>query len=132
MRQSETGTHITCVGTVGIPVADQDRALEFYVGRLGFEKRMDMAYGQGQRWVEVAPSGAVTAVGLVRSAQGSATGIDTGIRFVTDDAEADHATLLAQSVDVDEVLPYPVPMFTLRDPDGNRLYIVERPRPISA
>ena len=59
MRQSETGTHITCVGTVGIPVADQDRALEFYVGRLGFEKRMDMAYGQGQRWVEVAPSGAV-------------------------------------------------------------------------
>jgi catechol 2,3-dioxygenase-like lactoylglutathione lyase family enzyme len=128
MRQSETGTHITGVGTVGIPVADQDRALEFYVGRLGFEKRMDMAYGQGQRWVEVAPRGAVTAVGLVRSAQGSATGIDTGIRFATDDAEADHATLLARSVDVDEILPYPVPMFTLRDPDGNRLYIVERPR----
>ena len=33
-----TRTHITHVGRVIIPVADQDRALEFYVGTLGFEK----------------------------------------------------------------------------------------------
>jgi lactoylglutathione lyase len=29
---------ITGVRTVGIPVTDQDRALEFYVGTLGLEK----------------------------------------------------------------------------------------------
>jgi hypothetical protein len=37
---AETTTHITAVGTVIIPVSDQDRALEFYVGKLGFEKRI--------------------------------------------------------------------------------------------
>jgi hypothetical protein len=35
--------------------------------------------------------------------------------------------LQARGVDTDaEVMRYPVPMFTLRDPDGNRLRIVER------
>ena len=26
-----------------------------------------------------------------------------------------------------EVIPYPVPMFTLRDPDGNTLVVVQAP-----
>ena len=49
-------TRITGVGTVGIPVTDQDRALEFYVGTLGFETRRDVPVGAG-RWIEVAPPG---------------------------------------------------------------------------
>ncbi|MEP6638189.1 MAG: hypothetical protein ABJC39_02475 [Chloroflexota bacterium] len=49
------------------------------------------------------------------------------MRFTTEDAAADHADLLAGGVDADaEIIPYPVPMFTLRDADGNRLYIVEQ------
>ena len=36
-----TDTDITAVATVGIPVTDQDRALEFYVDTLGLDKRMD-------------------------------------------------------------------------------------------
>jgi len=52
----KTGTHITAVRTVSVPVTDQDRALEFYVGKLGFEKRLEAPYGDGQRWIEVAPS----------------------------------------------------------------------------
>ena len=47
----------------------------------------------------------------------------------TDDAEADHEALKAAGADVDaDVLRYPgvPPMFTLRDPDGNTLYIVQR------
>ena len=47
-------TRITGVGSVGVPVTDQDRAVEFYVGRLGFEKRRDVPFGDG-RWIEVAP-----------------------------------------------------------------------------
>ena len=30
---------ITRIGTVIVPVSDQDRALEFYVGTLGFESK---------------------------------------------------------------------------------------------
>ncbi|HEX3923344.1 MAG TPA: hypothetical protein VHY31_13735 [Streptosporangiaceae bacterium] len=34
-------TRITGLRTVAVPVTDQDRAVAFYVGRLGFEKRLD-------------------------------------------------------------------------------------------
>lgn len=44
-----TATHIIEVATVGIPVTDQDRALEFYVGTLGFEKRRDSLW-ETPRW----------------------------------------------------------------------------------
>ena len=50
---SETAMHITQVGTVIVPVTDQDRPLEFYVGTLGFEKRLDGEYAPGERWIEV-------------------------------------------------------------------------------
>jgi catechol 2,3-dioxygenase-like lactoylglutathione lyase family enzyme len=125
-------THITRVANVGIPVNDQDRALDFYVGRLGFEKRRDVAFGPGLRWVEVAPPGAMTTIALLpkgpdASEEGIA-GIDTAIRLATEDADADHADLKARGVDTDpEVMRWPgVPaMFSFRDPDGNTLYIVE-------
>ncbi len=125
----QTGTCITEVGTVGVPVTDQERALGFYLGKLGFEKRLDVPFGAGQRWVEVAPPGATTTIALLPPREGQLTGIDTGIRLMTRDAEAAHADLRARGVDADpEIMRWPgVPlMFALRDPDGNRLYIVER------
>ena len=120
-------TRITDVHTVGIPVNDQERALAFYRDALGFETRLDGSFGEGLRWIEVAPPGATTTVALVRSSEGNPAGVDTGVRLTTEDAAADHATLRARGVDVDsELIPYPVPMFTFRDPDANRLYVVER------
>jgi catechol 2,3-dioxygenase-like lactoylglutathione lyase family enzyme len=128
MSRTDTGSHITGVRTVAVPVADQDRALEFYVEKLGFEIRMDAAYGEGQRWIEVAPKGSATSIALAPSGASYPAGIDTGVRLTTDDAAADHADLLARGVDADaEVIPYPVPMFSFRDPDGNRLVLVEQP-----
>ena len=35
-------TRITGIATIAVPVTDQDRALEFYLGRLGFETRRDL------------------------------------------------------------------------------------------
>jgi catechol 2,3-dioxygenase-like lactoylglutathione lyase family enzyme len=122
---NETTTRITDVRTVAVPVADQDRALDFYVGKLGFEKRMDASFGPGRRWVEVAPPGASTSIAL---AAGPTPGVDTGVRFTTTDAAADHADLRARGVDVDaELLRMGAapPMFTLRDADGNRLVVVQ-------
>ena len=121
-------THITQVRTVGVPVSDQDRALGFYTGALGFEKRLDVPFGPGQRWVEVAPPGGGTTIALVPTREGVPTGVDTGIRFTTENAEADHTALQARGVDTDPELirmgGVP-PMFSFRDPDGNRLVIVE-------
>jgi catechol 2,3-dioxygenase-like lactoylglutathione lyase family enzyme len=126
----ETRTRITQLRTVGVPVTDQDRALDFYAGTLGLEKRLDAPFGDGRRWIEVAPTGAATTIAFVAPTEIQPTGHDTGIRLATADAAAKHADLLARGVDADpEVLRWPgVPaMFALRDPDGNTLEIVEAP-----
>src|SRR5438445_12123574 len=129
MAQTETRTQITEVRTVGVPVADQDRALAFYVDKLGFEKRMDVPYRPGERWIEVAPPGGATTIALVKVGPDQATGIDTNVRLTTLNAQADNESLRARGVDADpEVMPFPVPMFALRDQDGNVLRIVVQPR----
>ena len=127
MTDTATQTHITGIGTVAVPVDDQERALGFYVGTLGFETWMDAEFAPGQRWIEVAPTGAPASIALVRSQPENPAGVDTGIRLSTTDAAGDHGTLRAQGVEVGELIPEPVPMFVIRDPDSNTLYVVERP-----
>jgi lactoylglutathione lyase len=124
----QTRTRITDLRTVGVPVTDQARALDFYTGKLGFEKRLDAPLGDGGRWIEVAPPRAATTIALVPSRPEAPAGVDTGIRLVTGDADADHAALLADGVDVDqEIMRWPgvPPMFSLRDQDANRIVIVQ-------
>jgi catechol 2,3-dioxygenase-like lactoylglutathione lyase family enzyme len=128
VEMTESDTHITEIGTVIVPVSDQDRALEFFVGTLGFEKRLDASFGPGGRWVEVAPVGAATSIALVPRQEGDSSGV---VSFTTTNADADHKALRARGVDADpEVMrmgEFVPPMFTFRDPDGNRFRIVERP-----
>src|SRR5579864_7303857 len=121
-------TSITDVRTVGVPVVHQDRALDFYVDKLGFEKRLDFPLGAGNSWIEVAPPGATTTIALVRTREGFPAGVETGVRLTTADADADHAYLQSQGVDTDEVLRWEgvPPMFAFRDQDGNSLVIVEQ------
>ena len=124
----EMGTLISGIANVAVPVTDTDRAVKFYTGTLGFEVRMDAPFGEGLRWVEVAPAGATTTIALAPPGE-VRPGVDSGIRLVTADADADHAALVAAGVDVDpEVMRWPgvPPMFGLRDPDGNRLYVVQQ------
>jgi catechol 2,3-dioxygenase-like lactoylglutathione lyase family enzyme len=141
MTETPTTTRITQVATVIVPVADQDRALEFYVGTLGLQKVADFRYGDGDRWVEVAPSGAETRVSLVTRTEGRPAAIETGVAFTTEDVDADHADLGARGVDVDDAILRegdPVvrwsgaalagipAMFLFRDPDGNSFLMVQR------
>ena len=127
---TSTKTHVTKICTVVIPVADQDREIEFYVQKLGFEKRADVPFGNGERWVEVAPGDAVTTIALAPPPPGRSTGNrETGIGLQTEDIDAFHAELKAAGVDVDSEVsrmgdPVP-PLFFLRDPEGNSLMVVE-------
>jgi catechol 2,3-dioxygenase-like lactoylglutathione lyase family enzyme len=124
MTTGDVHAQVTGVRTVAVPVSDQEGALAFYTGVLGLEKRLDAPFG-GTRWLEVAPPGATTSLALVADRP---PGIDTGIRLTTADAAAAHAALRAAGVDTDpEVLRYPgvPPMFAVRDPDGNRLVLLE-------
>ncbi len=126
---TQTTTSISQIGTVIVPVSDQDAAIAFYTEKLGFEKRSDTPFGNGDRWVEVAPAGADTTLAIVKPRPGEPTGVDTRIALSTSDIDADHAALKARGVDVDEEImrmgdPVP-PMFFLRDEDGNKLFVVQ-------
>ena len=127
MNATDRRTKITDVGGVAIPVADQERALRFYVDKLGFEVRLDVPMGEDGRWLQVAPSEAQVPVALVAAGEDGRIGVDTGITFTTGDAEADHLALATAGVDTDPLLNWPgVPlMFIVRDPDGNQLKIME-------
>jgi catechol 2,3-dioxygenase-like lactoylglutathione lyase family enzyme len=119
---------ISQIRTIAIPATDQERSLAFYTDVLGFEKTLDAPFGPGQRWIELSPPGGGTTLAIPPLGEAEA-GIDTGIRLETADAEADHEALKAAGANVDpEILRFPgvPPMFTFRDPDGNRLYVVER------
>lgn len=104
---------ITNIGTITVHVRDQDRALEFYTQKLGFETRSDQPMGPGQRWLEVAPPGAHTRILLYvatpdapgadsfEAAQAS-IGKDTGMVLEVDDIEATFAALKANDVPIIE------------------------------
>jgi catechol 2,3-dioxygenase-like lactoylglutathione lyase family enzyme len=127
---STTTPRITQIGTVVVPVSDQERALDFYVGKLGLEKGTDVPMGEQYRWLEVSPGGAATTIAIVPPPPGKpGPGVETGIALQTEDIDAYHALLKERGADVDpEVTRYgdPVPpMFWLRDPDGNSLWVLE-------
>ena len=121
-------TKLTGIPTVGVPVKDQERALEFFTATLGLEVRRDVEIPNFGRWLEVAPAGPGTTLALFAERDGARAGVETGVRFTAEDAATAHADLAAAGVAVEELLRWPgvPPMFAFRDPDANRLEIVER------
>jgi catechol 2,3-dioxygenase-like lactoylglutathione lyase family enzyme len=113
-------------------VADQDAAIAFYTEKLGFELRADVRFGaQGEfRWVEVAPPGSKARLALNPPMGGEPGGAAIGVE--TADIRCEHARLTeAGGVDLDPVPDADMggapPMFSLRDPDGNSVWVVQTP-----
>jgi lactoylglutathione lyase len=124
-------TTVSNIGVAMFAVADQDAALAFYTGKLGFEVRSDTRFGENDeyRWLEVAPPGSRARLALNPPMGGEPGG--GGIGVETPDVLAEHARLSAiGGIDLD-----PEPMrspgapllFMLRDPDGNNIAVVEAP-----
>ena len=53
-----------------IPSTDQDRSIEFYESKLGFEKRTDVPFGGSYRWVEVYPPSGTAGIALAPPPRG--------------------------------------------------------------
>jgi predicted enzyme related to lactoylglutathione lyase len=130
-----TANRLGQVSLVVVPTADQDAAIDFYVEVLGFEKRTDIPFGNGYRWVEVYPPSGSTGIALAPpppDGEASVGKKETGIVLSTDDVDAAHAELKDTGADVDAEVarmggPVP-PMFWFRDPEGNSLLVVESQR----
>lgn len=93
------------VATVAVVVADYDEALSWYTGKLGFEVLEDFDFGDGKRWLVVAPGigGVRLLLAKAADAQQRATiGNQTGGRVFlfleTDDFARDHAAMFAKGV----------------------------------
>ena len=120
---------VTKLGRVMVPVSDQDAAIAWYADKLGFTLVADIPFGDGDRWVEIAPPGGGATIALVPPQGEYGTGRNTGIALDTTDARGDHAALKAKGVDVEEELmggDGTVPLlFFFKDGDGNQLMVVE-------
>ena len=120
---------ITKASTVGIYVSDQDRALDFYVNKLGFEKLIDEPMGSGARWIEVAPAGAQTHLVLFTPpGQEDRIGTFSNVVFGCDDMRRTHAELAGRGVRFSQE-PSIEPWGTwaqFKDPDGNEFGLIER------
>jgi lactoylglutathione lyase len=100
------GRMIECVGTISLYVKDQDKALDFYVNKLGLEKRADQKFqlpdGRQMRWLTVAPRDAITEIVLYKPVnwpQAEAfIGNFAGITFNTKDIQQTYKDLLAKGV----------------------------------
>lgn len=55
---------INTIGGKVVMVSNQKTALDFYVNKLGFEKRVDMEFGE-MRWLEVTPKDSQSTISLM-------------------------------------------------------------------
>jgi len=133
---------------VVIPVADVDRAKDFYVG-LGWRLDADFPFDNGFRVVQLTPPGSPCSVQFGTDITTAVPGSAEGLYLIVSDIEAARKELQARNVDVSEVfhpgspgaqfradegdrLPGPAPenasystFATFHDPDGNRWLIQE-------
>ena len=116
---------ITKLYSADIYVSDLDRAIDFYVNKLGFEKRTDEPMDdQGHRWVEVVPEGSDVPLILTHDFGHwslERVGSYTGLIFSVEDMASTVETLKAKGVTfVSEPDPSPYGIFAeAQDPDGN-------------
>jgi lactoylglutathione lyase len=128
-RLEHSGHVITRLNTVTVYISDQDRSLDFYVGKLGFEKRADRDMGPSGRWIEVCPPRADTGLVLVRGDafdKQDRVGSAADLIFVTSDVYEAHKTLAAREVAVTgpHVQAWGT-SFIATDPDGLDVLIMQ-------
>lgn len=114
---------------IGIPVGDQDRALAFYTGTLGFRILTDQEFSPTQRWIELSIPGAETGVALF-TPQGQEDRIGTFVNtsWEVDSVEKTYEELLAKGV---EFTAPPVKQHwgtsvLMKDSEGNTLVLSSR------
>jgi lactoylglutathione lyase len=124
-------TTVSNLGVAMFTVADQDAALSYYTEKLGWELRGDDRFGDdgAMRWVEVAPPGSTARLALNPPMGGEPGGGAIGVE--TPDVHAEFERLSGIDgvtvVDPPRDMPGAPPMFSIADPDGNAIWIVETP-----
>lgn len=112
-------------------VNDQEAALAFYTGTLGFRVVDDNPMGES-RWLVVAPQGGETGIslqlpgGMGQGDNPGTVGGHTGISLVTEDVQKLYDDLTARGVKFEgepESMPWGGKGAHFSDPDGNMFFV---------
>jgi len=119
---------IKAVKFVSIPTRDQDRALAFYTGKLGFRVTTDQPFG-AQRWIELRIPGAETGFVLFTpEGHEDRIGGFMNLAFTADDVQKTWEELSARGVEF--VQPPKTEHWgtsaIFKDPDGNTFVLSSR------
>lgn len=83
-----------------IPVADQDRALEFYTQKLGFRIMTDAPFSDDQRWIELGiPNAETRLVLFTPDEHRDRIGTFSNIAFWTDNVRRTYEELKSKGVE---------------------------------
>lgn len=114
---------------LGIPVRDQDRALQFYTEKLGFRVLTDQQFSEKQRWIELSIPGAETGVVLFTpDGHEDRIGSFVNTSWEVDDVEAAYKELKARDVEFAGP-PAKQPWGTfavMKDSEGNQIVLSSR------
>jgi catechol 2,3-dioxygenase-like lactoylglutathione lyase family enzyme len=114
---------------IHVPVSDVDRAIEFYVDKVGFNLDHDQRVSEELRFVQLTPPGSACSIAFGEGLGATlAPGSLDVIQVVIEDADAALAQLRENGVDADGVDEQAWGRFvTFRDPDGNRWTLQQLP-----
>lgn len=119
---------ISHIHSASVAVSDQNKALEFYTKVLGWELKIDAPMGPEDRFVTVAPPGAVTQLALSPLSwfgKEKAGGF-TGISLTTFDIDETYKTLVARGVkfkNPPETMPWGDRATWFYDLDDNEFFL---------
>lgn len=112
-----------------LPADDVDRAIAFYVDRMGLTLATDAPYGDGGRWVELAMPEGMTSLLLEKGAPDRDRSRPALI-FIVADLNAEHERLAAAEVEI--VAPPAAAPWTpgvsyalIRDSEGNMVLLAD-------
>jgi catechol 2,3-dioxygenase-like lactoylglutathione lyase family enzyme len=117
---------------VPLPVADVDRAKEFYRDKLGFVVDLDVNPGNGMRVVQLTPPGSACSIcigtGMPEIAK-MQPGSSKAIHLVVGSVAKARDMLISRGVDVGEIDEHPqgIKYAQFSDPDGNSWLFQEMP-----
>lgn len=117
---------------VPVPVSDVDRAIAFYVEKIGFHLDHDRTFSEEMRIVQLTPPGSACSI-VIGTGMGEISemipGSIKGLHLVVKDVRELRKVLSSRGVECGEVIEYPreIRFVHFSDPDGNSWALQEFP-----